>query len=61
MVAFNREHQYPIVTPDDDKEWSDEFDSSQHIRDLAYWAGLSLCIGIFIGMAIMAWFCGANP
>ena len=59
MVTFNRE--FRVIEPDETKldaehqEWSDEFDSTQHIRDLAFWSGLSLAIGIFIGMAITAY------
>ena len=36
-------------------EGSDDFDSTQHLRDIAFWSGLSLAIGIFIGMAVATW------
>jgi len=55
MVAFNRDLDYEVETKADDQEWSDDFDSTQHLRDIAFWSGLSLAIGIFIGMAVATW------
>ena len=55
MVAFNRLPEIDYASDpwdEDDQQWSDEFDSSQHMRDLFFWSGLSLAIGIFIGMAV---------
>ncbi len=62
MVTFNRDYRdYKVVSvydeTDQDDQEADEsaaFDSSQYIRDLAFWSGLSLAIGIFIGMAIVS-------
>lgn len=56
MVAMNK--RFDVYEEQDDYDelqaWSDDFDSSQHLRDLFFWSGLSLAIGIFIGMAIMS-------
>jgi len=48
VVTFNREHEdYPREWDDDD-----EFELTFTLRDLMFWAGLALGIGIFIGLAI---------
>lgn len=36
----------------DELEFERLFESDQHFRDLFFWSGLSLCIGVFIGMAV---------
>ena len=53
MVTFDRSYKVVSVYDETDQDDEAEFDSSQHLRDLAFWSGLSLLIGIFIGMAIV--------
>ena len=55
MVAFNRDLEYEVETKTDDQEWSDNFDFAHHLRDIVFWAGLSFCIGVFVGMAVCSW------
>ena len=54
MVAFKSKEYGSYDYDEEEQEWSDDFDSAQHLRDLVYWSGLSLAIGVCIGMAIMA-------
>jgi len=57
VVTFNRAYKVVSVydeTDQDEQEAAEsaEFDSSQYIYDVAAWSGLSLLIGIAIGIII---------
>ena len=61
MVTFNRDYRdYRVVSVYDETD-QDEQEASEStepalfdLRDVVFWSGLSLAIGIFIGMAIVS-------
>lgn len=39
---------------DDLKQWSEDFDADQQQSDIWLWSGLSMCVGLILGLIIGA-------